>query len=169
MAQNEFNFMDLLKDDAWFQEAVCLEESVDCDALAGLSWGTHLGTFMADPTGISQFAQLRSVVMQGWKQLVAEWNLGIGTEAAETKGQELIMKRLRQPVAEVQETLTALLAAKLSQPQGQWRMTEADHVEIRSIFRQVLTHEDWEAIAASVRDCIYAQVLQQDLTTADRH
>ena len=166
MAQDDFNFMDLLKDNAWFEAAVRREESVQSEALAGDGWGTHVGAVMANPKGYSHFAQLRSMVMQAWKQLVTEWNLGIGTETAEAKGQELIMARLHQPEPEVQETLMALLEMKLSKPQGEWEMTEAVHTQIRHVLVKVLTPEDWQAIAASARDRIYAQVLKQERVTS---
>ena len=44
-------------------------------------------------------------------------------------------------------------------------MTEAVHAEIRGVFSQVLTQEDWQAINASARDRIYAQVLNQPFVT----
>jgi hypothetical protein len=64
MAQDDFNFMDLLEDDAWFEAAARREESVTCEALAGNGWGTHLGALMANPQGFSHVAQLRSIVLQ---------------------------------------------------------------------------------------------------------
>jgi len=103
------------------------------------------------------------MVTQAWKHLVAEWDLGIGQEAAETKGQELIFERLRHPQPAIQERLIALLEAKLSKPQGAWEMTETIHAEIRAVFSQVLTQEDWSAIAASASERIRHQVLAQDL------
>ncbi|MBE9108405.1 hypothetical protein IQ273_03095 [Nodosilinea sp. LEGE 07298] len=163
MMQDDFNVMDLLDDDAWFEASARREESVDCEALAGYGWGSHLGAVMANPKGYSHFTELRSMVMQAWQQLVTEWDLGIGTEAAEVKGQELVMARLHQPEADIQETLMALLEAKLSKPQGEWEMTETVHTEIRAVFGKVLSQEDWKAIAESTRDSIYAQVLKQEL------
>ncbi|MEO1095087.1 MAG: hypothetical protein AAFX01_09320 [Cyanobacteria bacterium J06638_28] len=77
MAQDDFNFMDLLEDDAWFEAAVRREESVNGEALAGYSWGTHLGAVMANPKGYSHLAQLRAMVLQAWQQLVTEGDLGI--------------------------------------------------------------------------------------------
>ena len=162
MAQDDFNFMDLLEDDDWCEAAARREESVDCEALAGYGWGTHLGAVMVNPQGHSHFVQLRSLVMQAWKQLVAEWDLGIGAEAASAKGQELIMERLHRPDPEIQETLLALLEAKLSKPQGEWEMTEAVHSQIRDVFGKVLSQEDWKVIAASARDHIYSHVLKQE-------
>ncbi len=167
MTQDDFNVMDLLDDDAWFEGSARREESVDCEALAGYGWGSHLGSVMANPQGYSHFTQLRSMVMQAWQQLVTEWNLGIGTEAAETKGQELIMARLHSPKSDVQETLMALLEAKLSKPQGEWEMTEAMHSQIRAVFGKVLSQEDWKAIAESTRDRIYSHVLKQELVAVE--
>ena len=42
-------------------------------------------------------------------------------------------------------------------------MTETIHAEIRAVFSQVLTQEDWSAIAASASERIRHQVLAQDL------
>jgi hypothetical protein len=43
MAQEDFNFMDLLEDDAWFEAAARREDSVTCETLAGNGWETHGG------------------------------------------------------------------------------------------------------------------------------
>jgi len=151
MAQDDFNFMDLLEDDAWFEAAARREESVTGEALAGHGWGTHLGALMANPQGFSQVAQLRSMVVQAWQQLVTEWDLGVGSEAAAAKGQALIMTRLYQPEPAVQEALMALLAMKLSAPQGEWEMTDAVHAQMRRVFSQVLRPEDWDDITMLLR------------------
>lgn len=158
-----FDWKTFTYDEEWLREAVRIEEESGDDISAGPDWGTHLGTVMANPQGHSHFAQLRSMLRQAWKQLVSEWNLGIGVEAAEAKGQELILERLHQPEPDVQETLLSLLEAKLSQPQGEWAMTKSAHEEIRGVFRKVLTPQDWKAIAESVSHSVYAQVLQQEL------
>jgi hypothetical protein len=86
-----FDWETFTYDEEWLREAVRIEEEAGGDISAGPDWGTHLGRVMANPQGHSHLTQLRSLVMQAWKQLVAEWNLGIGAEAAEAKGQELIM------------------------------------------------------------------------------
>ena len=164
-----FDWETFTYDEEWLREAVWQEEEAGCDVSAGYDWGTNLGAVMSNPEGFSHFAQLRSMVMQVWKQLVAEWNLGIGAEAAETCGQELIMQRLRQPGPEVRERLMALLEAKLSMPQGEWALTELVQAEIRSILSQVLTQEDWKAVATRASDRIHAQVLAQDLAAVTSH
>ncbi|MEM9818266.1 MAG: hypothetical protein AAF827_17910 [Cyanobacteria bacterium P01_D01_bin.6] len=161
MAQEDFNFMDLLEDDAWFEAAAHQEESVTCEALAGNGWGTHLGAVVANPEGYSHFAQLRSMVVQAWQQLVTEWDLGVGSEAAAAKGQELIMTRLHQPEPAVQETLMALLEMKLSKPQGEWEMTEAVHTQIRHVFGRVLPPEDWDNIASAAAKAVQNHVKRQ--------
>lgn len=142
-----FDWETFTYDEAWLREAVRIEEEFGGDISAGPDWGTHLGTVMANPQGQSHFAQLRSMVMQAWKQLVTEWDLGVGAAAAAAKGQELILKRLHQSEPEIQETLLALLEDKLSKPQGEWEMTQTVHEEIRAVFRKVLTPENWKAIA----------------------
>ncbi|MEM1279747.1 MAG: hypothetical protein AAGG53_06905 [Cyanobacteria bacterium P01_H01_bin.152] len=159
----QFDWETFTYDEEWLREAVRQEEEAGCDIAAGNDWGAHLGNVMANPKGYSHFTMLRSMVTQGWKRLVAEWDLGVSREAAEAKGQELIFERLRDPQPAIQEKLIALLEAKLSRPQGEWEMTEAVHAEIRSVLSQVLTQEDWNAIAASASDRIRHQVLAQDL------
>ena len=164
-ADIQLNWDTFTYDEAWLREVARQEEDADCDISAGYDWGTHLGEYLTNPQGYNQFAHLRSMVKQAWQQLVLDWDLGIGTETAVVKGQERLIARLHQPPKEVQETLLALLEAKLSQPQGKWEMTEAVHAEMREVFSQVLTQEDWQAIATSARDRIYAQVLKQPLVT----
>ena len=91
-----FDWETFTYDEEWLGEAVRQEEEAGCDVSGGYDWGTNLGVVISNPEGLSHFAQLRSMVIQVWKQLVAEWNLGIGSEAAETCGQELIMQRASQ-------------------------------------------------------------------------
>lgn len=159
----QFDWETFTYDEEWLREAVRQEEEAGCDIVAGYDWGAHLGEVMANPEGYSHFMMLRAMVTQAWKRLVAEWDLGIGREAAEAKGQELIFERLRRLQPAIQEKLMALLEAKLSEPQGEWEMTESVHAEIRAVLSQVLTQEDWSAIAASASDRIRHQVLAQDL------
>jgi hypothetical protein len=158
-----FDWETFTYDEEWLREAVRIEEEAGGDISAGPDWGTHLGRVMANPQGHSHFAQLRSMVIQAWQQLVSEWDLGVGAAAAEAKGQALILERLHQPEPDVQETLLSLLEAKLSKPKGEWEMTKKAHEEIREVFRKVLTPEDWKAIAESASHHIYAQVLRHEL------
>ncbi|MEM9809521.1 MAG: hypothetical protein AAF959_30095 [Cyanobacteria bacterium P01_D01_bin.56] len=160
MTKDSFNFLDLLNDEAWFQESVRLEEEIDCHAIAGSEWGAYLGDFMANPQGHRHFAHLHSMVIQAWNQYIAEWELGIGSEAAAVRGQELLLTRLEHPQVEVQEKLMALLEAKLSVPQGDWVMTAAIHGELRVIFGQLLTKDDWSEIAKSASNRTYDYVLE---------
>jgi hypothetical protein len=159
----QFDWETFTYDEEWLREAVRIEEESGGDISAGPDWGTHLGAVMANPQGYSHFAQLRSMVMQAWKQLVSEWDLGVGAAAAEAKGQALILERLHQPEPDVQEALLSLLEAKLSKPQGEREMNQTVHEEIRGVFKKVLTPEDWKAIAESVSHSVYAQVLQQEV------
>jgi hypothetical protein len=68
MAQDNFNFMDLLEDDAWFEAAARREEAVDCEALAGYGWGSQLGAVMANPQG---YESLCSAAVDGDASLEA--------------------------------------------------------------------------------------------------
>ena len=161
MVQDNFNFMDLLEDDTWFEKAARQEESVTSGALAGNGCGANLGTAIANPESYQYFSLLRSMVLQVWQQLVTEWNLGVGASAAETKGHELIMARLHQPDPEVQEILIAVLTQQLSQPQGEWQMTEAAHAQIHTVLGKVLTPEDWDDIASAAAEAVQMHITSQ--------
>lgn len=56
MTQENVDFMDLLEEDAWFEASARREESVDCEALAGYGWSSHLGSAMGNPQGYSHFS-----------------------------------------------------------------------------------------------------------------
>jgi hypothetical protein len=51
MTQNDFSFMDLLDDDAWFEASVRREETVDCEALALVVQKTFLSLMIDGPGG----------------------------------------------------------------------------------------------------------------------
>ena len=154
------NLMNLLLDEEWLREAVRIEEEANCDLGAGYGWGASLGAVMANPREYIHFARLRSIVMREFKELLADWNLGVGTEAALACGRELLVERLQNPAPEVQEQLLAVLEEELASPQGEER-PKPHRAGLRELLRRVLTPADWESIASIAGNSVREQVMQR--------
>jgi hypothetical protein len=98
--------------------------------------------------------------MREFKELLADWNLGIGFEAALACGRELLMERLQDPDPEVQEQLLAVLEEDLASPQREER-PKPFRAGLRDLLREVLTQADWESIAASAGNGVQKQVMER--------
>lgn len=151
--EQEINLMDLMFDDDWFAQAVADEEG--CDVSAGGDWGENLGLLIRNPAGYSNFIRLRKLVMGGFKELLAEWNLGVGMVAAMTCGQKLVNERLQNCSFEVQEQLWTILTEKLATRE----VSPSNRIQLRSLLCELFTREDWDAIATAAGNCIRQQVM----------
>lgn len=156
----QFDWETFTYDEEWLREAVRIEEEANYDIGAGYDWGASLGAFMANPREYSHFARLRSILMREFQELLADWNLGIGSEAALACGRALLMERLQHPTLEVQEQLSAVLEEDLASPQGEERPKPL-RAEVKELLRNVLTQADWELIAASAGNSVQKQVMEQ--------
>jgi hypothetical protein len=152
------NLMDLMFDDDWFAQAVADEEG--CDVSAGGNWGVNLGLLMVNPSGYSHFIRLRSLIMEALKDLLGKCNLGVGMVAAMTCGQKLLSKRLENCSVEVQEQLWTILAEKLATRE----VSTSNQVQLRSLLCQLLTQEDWEAMAIAAGNSVREEVMASAIT-----
>ena len=159
--QQSVNLMDLLFDDDWLREAVRLEDEVGGVIEAGFDWRANLGALMTNPERYSHFARLRSIVMGELSRLLAEWNLGVGTEAALACGRSLLMERLQNPAPELQEQLLTVLEEDLATPQGDGSGPQAARSGLQQLLRNILTPEDWELIAVAAGNCVREQVVER--------
>ncbi len=155
-----FDWETFTYDEEWLREAVRLEDEADCDISAGFDWGATLGAVMAHPERYNQLARLRSIVIREFKELLADWNLGVGAEAALACGRGLLMERLLHPTPEAQEQLLAVLEEDLASPQGD-SSSKPLRAGLQELLRGVLTREDWELIAASAGNCVREQVIER--------
>lgn len=156
----EFDWESFTYDEEWLIEAVRLEDEADCDIGAGVDWGASLSAFIANPEGYSQLARLRSMVMREFGELLAEWNLGVGTPAAVACGRRLLMERLHAPSPEVQEQLLAVLESDLMNiPKANGSVSTRPRLHM--LLRGILTPEDWQLIAATAGDYVREQVMEQ--------
>lgn len=153
------DLMQLMLDQEWVREAVRIEEEAGCDIEAGFELGANLGEFLQNPSGFSDFFELRSVIISEFLKLLASWNLGAGMEAAVECGRQLLLQRLLAPSPEVQERLLAMYSQELA---AQPRISENERSELRFLLRSILTESDWEAIATAAASAIREQVMTQE-------
>jgi hypothetical protein len=102
------NLMDLSHNPEWLRLSVQLEEECDDEVGAGYS-GVHLGELMANPVYFMGMKRLQAIVARELRDLLAELNLGIGTEVAFACARKIMMERLVESEVSIQEQLWAVL------------------------------------------------------------
>lgn len=155
-----FDWETFTYDSEWLREAVRIEDEADCDISAGFDWGANLGAVMAHPERYSQLARLRSIVIREFKELLVDWNLGVGAEAALICGRGLLMERLLHPTPEVQEQLLAVLEEDLANPEGD-SSSKPLRAGLQELLQGILTPEDWELIAVTAGNSVREQVIER--------
>lgn len=155
-----FDWETFTYDSEWLREAVRIEDEADCDISAGFDWGANLGAVMAHPERYSQLARLRSIVIREFKELLVDWNLGVGAEAALICGRGLLMERLLHPTPEVQERLLAVLEEDLASPEGD-SSSKPLRAGLQELLQEILTPEDWELIAVTAGNSVREQVIER--------
>jgi hypothetical protein len=155
------NPMDLMANPEYFRLAIALEDECDGEVGAGYS-GVHLGELMANPAYFMGMKRLQGIVARELRDLLAELNLGIGTEAAFACARKIMMDRLAEPEVSIQEQLWAVLEEDEA-TQG----TDAPkplRAGVKSIIYQVMTEADWEAIVQAVSQSVHKHLIQQSQT-----
>jgi hypothetical protein len=155
------NPMDLMANPEYFRLAIALEDECDGEVGAGYS-GVHLGELMANPAYFMGMKRLQGIVARELRDLLAELNLGIGTEAAFACARKIMMERLAEPEVSIQEQLWAVLEEDEA-TQG----TDAPkplRAGVKSIIYQVMTEADWEAIVQAVSQSVHSHLIQQSQT-----
>ncbi|MGG6284784.1 hypothetical protein ACQ4M3_24645 [Leptolyngbya sp. AN03gr2] len=140
-----------------FRELLEIEEEVNCDIGAGYD-GIHLREFFTDPKDFQQVRQFQAIVLAEFQALLEELNLGIGKNAAFACGRNLVIERLMNPTAEIQEKLWTVLQEKKVGAEAS--QSEEIRTEINAILKNALTQEDWTKIAAAAAESVRDQVLE---------
>mgnify|MGYP001796866374 CR=1 FL=1 len=149
--------MDLLKDDEQRQEAIAAEDAFEGHVFAGT---LHPIGWMKTWPGLvflSEFAEVRSLVLRGFAQMIRDGNLGIGQEAAVECGKHLVYERMMQASTVVQELILELVDWEnrgLREP-----LTDEQMTVLKGAFREVLTDEDWDEIATAAARQVQQQVM----------
>lgn len=142
--------LNLLPDEARWRELLRIEEECGCDISAGRNWGAQTGMFLQDPVEMEHLAQLRDWLLNEFRLLLNEWELGRITDTLYFIGQQRLIERFRQPSLETQELLWHLFE--------QSNATRSDHssvaisrantarTEVRTVIARTLTSADWQAL-----------------------
>jgi hypothetical protein len=144
-------------DESQFWQGVHHEEEADCEIGAGYA-GAHLDKLFANPAYFQQMRQLQSIVIRELRELLMEWDLGFGTDAAIACGQILVLKRLQKPSVEVQQQLWAVLEEETAKGV---QVASPVRAQVKVILGQVLSESDWMAIADAAGQAVQRQVVQQ--------
>lgn len=132
------------------------EAEVTAPMLAGVGQVGWMKTWPQLAT-YSRYFQLKSLVLRGLATVLKDCNLGAGYEAALDCAKPLIMERLTQPSADIQNRLLKLVEGE---PLGlRIELTAERLTQLKVVFREILLSEDWQAIAKAAAAKVRYQVL----------
>jgi hypothetical protein len=155
------NLMDLMANPEYFRLTIAIEDECDGEVGAGYS-GAHLAELMANPAYFMGMKRLQRIVARELRDLLADLNLGIGTEAAFACARKIVMDRLAEPEVSIQEQLWAVLEEDEA-TQGT-DVAKPLRAGVKSVIYQVMTEADWEAIVQAVTQSVHRHLIQQSQT-----
>ncbi|MEM9818267.1 MAG: hypothetical protein AAF827_17915 [Cyanobacteria bacterium P01_D01_bin.6] len=99
------------------------------------------------------------LVLRAFQRLLTDGNLGVGTDAAWSVGQERLVQRLKQPSPDIQAQLKLVLAEDLAATENE-PLSAAAQTLLQETVYTALTPEDWDDIAAAAAKAVQQQVKQ---------
>ena len=157
------NLMDLFLNEEWVKAAALAEEEAGCDIQAGYT-GIHLREFMTNPSYFQKMRRMQAIVLTELRELLNQFDLGISIEAAFTCGRQIILEKLQQPSVEIQTQLWSVLEAQEALPEK--ILSPALKAEVKKVLRDILTQEDWQAIATAAAESVRSHLLNQAYSKA---
>lgn len=149
--------MDLLKDEAWFQQMIEAERLIKGDIIAGVPGRRGWMKTWPRLAVYAEYMQVRSMVLRGFAQIIRDGNLGAGQDAALDCGKHLVFERMMNAAAEVQERVLALIDWNYIGPKTE--LTSERMTVLKAVFREVMTADDWAQISAAATTQIHQQVM----------
>ncbi|MGH1393620.1 MAG: hypothetical protein ACRAVC_06245 [Trichormus sp.] len=149
--------MNLLFREGWLEEAVCIEDEVNCSIGAGLDWGSALAPLMLNLPLLSRLSTLRISLNREVKLIIETWDLGIGTKAATETARRRIKDKLLSPTPEIMPQLEATLL----QDDLYGEEFISNRKVLQSLLALILTDSDREEIADKAANSIRTQVMSQ--------
>ena len=152
------NLMNLVFDDDWLKEAARLEDMIDGEITAGYS-GPALSQVLANPAGFRNTQRIRSIVLKEFRDLLQEFNLGMGIDAAFICGKARLQGHLENPSRSIQEQLWVIL-------EEDFNVQNTDELKplrsgVKAIVQRLLTSEDWRSIASAAGNAIKDELMEQ--------
>lgn len=157
------NLMDLFLNEEWVRAAALAEEEAGCDIQAGYT-GIYLREFMTNPGYFQKMRQMQMIVLTELQELLNQFNLGIGIEAAFVCGKQIILDKLQQPSIEIQTQLWSILEAHAASQDK--ILSKPLKAEVKKVLQVVLVQEDWQEIAEAAATSVRSHLLNQEYLKA---
>lgn len=138
-------------------EADELEARLPSHVLAGVAQPKGWMKTWPELRTYSHYDQLRSLVSRGFSAILGAVCTGESYEAASTCGKPLVFERLLDPGDGIRTQLLALVDGEKLGPKVE--LTPERLTVIRAVLQEVLTSEDWEAIAQAAAQQVQQQIM----------
>jgi hypothetical protein len=118
-----------------------------------------LSQVLVNPAGFRNNQRIRSIVLQEFRDLLQEFNLGMGIDAAFICGKVRLQGHLENPPRSIQEQLWAILEEDFNV-----QNTNAPRPlrnGVKAIVQRLLTSEDWRSIASAAGNAIRDELMEQ--------
>lgn len=139
------------------QAAIRAEEEADCDVSAGLNWGNNkaFAAFMKNPALLHRMTVLRVSLNREIRQMLQEWNLGVGEEKAIATARTRILSQLQLPQQKAIPVLETILMRD--------DLYSNEFIDDSQVLQELLSvlcdREDWEAIATVAGNAVREGIL----------
>jgi hypothetical protein len=153
------------------QAAIRAEEEADCDVSAGLDWGElchgdtdrwqdsrnnkAFAAFMKNPALLHRMTVLRVSLNREIRQMLQEWNLGVGEKKAIATARTRILSRLQLPQQKAIPVLETILMRD--------DLYSNEFIDDSQVLQELLSvlcdREDWEAIATVAGNAVREGIL----------
>lgn len=154
------NLMDLCSTDIWLQELAESEDKSIGSIEAGLTMREYSRAIDVLPADrlqqLRQQMKVQSILFTQLRQWMESWDLGAGFEDAYVLARRLIRVRLASPTPTQQEFIESV---GLEDSQRTDVNTPTPQ-QIVAILSEMLTQEDWQAIAQTASQSIRSQILK---------
>ncbi len=151
------DFMDLLNDHEWQQQAITAETLIPGDIMAGIPGRPGWMKTWPQLSVYDHYMQVRSMVLRGFAALLREANLGVGHEPALKCGKPLVFERMMSASTGVQARVLALIDWNYIGPKTE--LTPHRMAILKAVFHEVMTDDDWQQIANAATRQIQQQVM----------
>lgn len=141
------------------QAAIIAEDEANCHVSAGLDWSGHkiVAAFLNNPPLLGRMTILRLSLNREIRQMLQNWNLGIGLEAAINIAHARLLSRLELPSS----TAIGLLEIILMRDELYKQELIGDQQALGDLLRVLLLDSDWDDIATAAGHAVRSQVMEK--------
>jgi hypothetical protein len=152
----KFDWDKFTYDEEWLQAAAEAEERCEVDVEAGVWLARRHPVGAVDPAKLSamlKMMRLQSILFTELETWMSSWNLGVGLDEAVICARRIIRKHLEHSSEEQEAYFEALLK------EDKTSELPILQQQVISFLQEMLTAEDWQAIAQAASRAVEQQVL----------